>query len=128
MGRAEVRDYLHGNQHPFREDEIAYIVDNCEAKLLISSSKLGDLASNIRSRCLGLQHCFMVGDPLPGYASREETLKVRVICRLLMKNEAYKCCIIGTTGQPGSLAQASPWRSNNSNDSDGECAASQIRI
>ena len=31
MGRAEVRDNLYGNQHPFGEDEIAYIVDNCEA-------------------------------------------------------------------------------------------------
>ena len=76
-----------------REDEIAYIVDNCEAKLLISSRKLGDLARNIRSRCSGLQHCFMAGDPLPGYASWEETTKSQSDCRLPMKNEAYKCCI-----------------------------------
>ena len=76
-----------------REDEIAYIVDNCEAKLLISSSKLGDLARNIRSRCSGLQHCFMVEIPYQDMHPGRIRLKVRVICRLPMKNEAYKCCI-----------------------------------
>ena len=54
-----------------REEEIAYIVDNCEAKILISSNALGDLAGNIRSRCNGLQDCFMVGGTSHGYLSLE---------------------------------------------------------
>ena len=55
-----------------REDEIAYIVDNCEAKVLISSKALGDLAGNIRTRCERLRDCFMVGGTREGYLSWEE--------------------------------------------------------
>ena len=84
-----------------REDEIAYIVDNCEAKLLISSSKLGDLARNIRSRCSGLQHCFMVGDPLPGYASWEETTKSQSDLPITDEERGVQMLYSsGTTGQP----------------------------
>ena len=84
-----------------REDEIAYIVDNCEAKLLISSSKLGDLARNIRSRCSGLQHCFMVGDPLPGYASWEDTTKSQSDLPITDEERGVQMLYSsGTTGQP----------------------------
>ena len=58
-----------------REEEIAYIVDNCEAKVLISSNALGDLAGNIRSRCNGLQDCFMVGGTSHGYLSLEGAIE-----------------------------------------------------
>ena len=84
-----------------KEDEIAYIVDNCEAKLLISSYKLGDLAGNIRSRCNYLKYCYMVGGVLQGYSSWEEATKTQPDIPIGDEERGVQMLYSsGTTGRP----------------------------
>ena len=84
-----------------REEEIAYIVDNCEAKVLISSNALGDLASNIRSRCNGLQDCFMVSGTSHGYLSLEDAIKSQPDTPISDEERGVQMLYSsGTTGRP----------------------------
>src|SRR5690606_37204457 len=45
-----------------KPDEIAYIVDNADAQLLISSKKQLGSVSGIEALCPKLRHCFVTGD------------------------------------------------------------------
>jgi long-chain acyl-CoA synthetase len=84
-----------------REEEIAYIVDNCEAKVLISSIALGDLAGNIRSRCNGLQDCFMVGGTSHGYLSLDEAIESQPNTPIDDEERGLQMLYSsGTTGRP----------------------------
>lgn len=84
-----------------REDEISYIVDNCEARVLISSSALGDLAGNIRSRCDGLEYHYMVGGVLQGYMSWEEAINTQPDTPIKDEERGVQMLYSsGTTGRP----------------------------
>lgn len=90
-----------------KEDEIAYIVDNCEAKLIITSTKLGDLAANIRQRCSLLEHCYMVNGCKEGFQSWEDAVADQPIERI--KNEERGVQMLyssGTTGRPKGVLPA----------------------
>ena len=96
-----------------REEEIAYIVDNCEAKVLISSTALGDLAGNIRSRCKHLQDCFMVGGTQQGYLSWEKTTETQPDTPINDEERGVQMLYSsGTTGRPkGVLPMRNPGES-----------------
>jgi long-chain acyl-CoA synthetase len=96
-----------------REEEIAYIVENCEAKLIISSSSLGDLAGNIRSRCKDLQTCYMVGGTQQGFDSWEKVTKTQPDTPIADEERGVQMLYSsGTTGRPkGVLPQRTPGES-----------------
>ena len=93
-----------------REDEIAYIVDNCEARVLISSFALGDLAGNIRNRCEGLEHCYMVGGVQEGFTSWEEAIEGQPTTPVPDEERGVQMLYSsGTTGRPkGVLPKREP--------------------
>ena len=48
--------------------EVAYIVNDCEAKLFISSAYKADMAKDMPSEVPHVAHMLMVGDPIDGYS------------------------------------------------------------
>ena len=57
-----------------KEDESEYIINNCEAKLLIISEKYADLAARIVANTPDLTHRLIMGATIEGYDSYEETV------------------------------------------------------
>src|SRR5215218_7780595 len=51
------------------EDEAAYVVDDCGARVLFASEATGDLAARIVARSPGLEAAYVAGDERPGLRS-----------------------------------------------------------
>jgi acyl-CoA synthetase (AMP-forming)/AMP-acid ligase II len=49
------------------EDEAAYVVDDCGAKVLFTSTEVGQLAERVRARSAGLSTALMVGGAVTGF-------------------------------------------------------------
>ena len=54
-----------------REEETAYIIDNCGAKLFIAGQNLTDVASKAATAAPNLEKCFAVGGDIAGFESWE---------------------------------------------------------
>lgn len=67
--------YLTAVNFHLTPDEAAYIVDDCDAKVLFSSAALGDLAVDVRSQVDGLQSAYAFGGDLAGYDSYDALLE-----------------------------------------------------
>ena len=52
-------------------DEVAYIVDNCGARVLITSSTLAEVAESVRGDAEHLEHAFMLRGTAPGFSALE---------------------------------------------------------
>jgi long-chain acyl-CoA synthetase len=59
-----------------KQDETAYIITNCKAKLFIASASLANVATEAAAAAQGLGRCLSVGGDIPGFDSLEEQLKV----------------------------------------------------
>jgi long-chain acyl-CoA synthetase len=57
----------------FNADETAYILDDCDAKVLVISDTFADLAAELVDKMPGVTLRLMVGKPTEGYGSYEET-------------------------------------------------------
>jgi len=57
-----------------KQDETAYILENCGAKLFIASACLAEVAQTMVSAAPGVSHFYMVGGVQPGFESFEETV------------------------------------------------------
>ena len=55
-------------------DEIAYIVRDCGARVLVVSAGLDELVQRLRPLLPEDLRCFMVGPPAPGFESWEATV------------------------------------------------------
>jgi long-chain acyl-CoA synthetase len=55
-------------------DEVAYIVDDSDAKVLIASSGLDEIARKIRSQVPKVEHAYAFGGVVEGYESYDELL------------------------------------------------------
>jgi acyl-CoA synthetase (AMP-forming)/AMP-acid ligase II len=53
-------------------DELAYIVNNCEARVFISSKKLADVATSVTDATPGVELRLMLDGVAPGFTSYEE--------------------------------------------------------
>ncbi|HEY6427039.1 MAG TPA: acyl-CoA synthetase [Acidimicrobiales bacterium] len=53
-------------------EEAAYIVEDCGATVLITSSTLADLAAELVALTPAVGLCLMIGDPMDGYTSYDE--------------------------------------------------------
>lgn len=57
-----------------KQDETAYIITNCKAKLFIASASLSAVATEAATAVAGLSRCFSVGGDIPGFDALEEQL------------------------------------------------------
>lgn len=89
--------------------EVEYIVDDCEAKVFITSASQGALAATLAERCPGLVARFMVGGTAAGFASYEEALAAQPARPLAEEWEgAQMLYSSGTTGRPKGVKHPLP--------------------
>lgn len=84
-----------------KQEETAYILQNCGAKLFIGSHVLNEVAANLLQKSPGVEHFFMVGGIIEGYASWEEAIDAQPATPI--EDEANGAPMLyssGTTGQP----------------------------
>ncbi len=83
------------------DEEAGYILDNCEAKILITSHALGDVAANLHRFAPNCHTWLMVDGVVDGYESYEEAID-RYPARCLEEEPAgqYMLYSSGTTGRP----------------------------
>lgn len=55
-------------------EEAAYILDNCEAQMLVTSSYLGEVAAELTGSAPNCKRWLMAGDPIAGYESYSDAL------------------------------------------------------
>jgi long-chain acyl-CoA synthetase len=81
--------------------EVAYIVQDSGAKVLVVSASKPELAEALRTECPGLVARFALGGALPGYPSWEEVIATRSDAPLDEEHEgAPMLYSSGTTGRP----------------------------
>ncbi len=66
--------YLTAVNFHLTADEVAYIVDDCEAKVLIAAVGLGELAEQVRVLVPGVEHAYSFGGDLTGFGSYADLL------------------------------------------------------
>ena len=85
----------------FNAEETAYILDDCDAKVLVISDTFGDLASDLLDKMPGVTLRLMVGEAVQGYDSYEETLDRFPAEPLEEELEGIRMLYSsGTTGRP----------------------------
>ncbi|MEM1436729.1 MAG: AMP-binding protein, partial [Pseudomonadota bacterium] len=82
-------------------DEAGYIVDNCEAKALITSAKLADVARDLAQYAPNCTNWLMVDDTIDGYESYEAAIATQPTTRLDDEPAGqFMLYSSGTTGRP----------------------------
>jgi fatty-acyl-CoA synthase len=83
------------------DEEAGYIVDNSEARVLIASSYLGEVAANLPDYAPNCKRWLMVGDPIAGYESYEDAIAEHP-AEPLAEEPAGQFMLYssGTTGRP----------------------------
>ncbi len=82
-------------------DEIAYIVRDCAAKVLVVSADLGDAAQRLRAELPSDVRCFMVGWVDPGYESWESAVDAAPTSPIADQAQGLDMLYSsGTTGRP----------------------------
>ncbi|MUL64495.1 acyl-CoA synthetase [Mycobacterium sp. CBMA 234] len=66
--------YLTAVNFHLTADEVAYIVNDCDAKVLIAAGGLGELAEQVRAFVPGVEHAYSFGGALNGFDSYAELL------------------------------------------------------
>ena len=57
-----------------KQEETAYIITNCKAKLFIASASLAEVATQAAAASAGLNRCFCVGGAIAGFEALDEQL------------------------------------------------------
>ncbi|MBL6821726.1 MAG: AMP-binding protein, partial [Luminiphilus sp.] len=57
-----------------KQEETAYIITNCKAKLFIASASLAEVATQAAAASAGLKRCFCVGGAIAGFEALDEQL------------------------------------------------------
>jgi acyl-CoA synthetase (AMP-forming)/AMP-acid ligase II len=82
-------------------DELAYVVDNCEARAFVSCAALAELAGAIRGRAPKVERWLMLDGVAPGFESYEQAVRRRPATPLAAEIEgADMLYSSGTTGRP----------------------------
>jgi long-chain acyl-CoA synthetase len=83
------------------DEEAGYILDNSEAKVLVASSYLGEVAANLAQFAPRCRRWLMVGDPVAGYESYEDAIAAHP-AEPLAEEPAGQFMLYssGTTGRP----------------------------
>jgi long-chain acyl-CoA synthetase len=89
--------------------EVEYIVDDCEAKVFVTSEAKRDVAEGLAGRCPNLIARYMIGAQSPGYDSWPEALASQPTTPLDEESEgAPMVYSSGTTGRPKGIKQPLP--------------------
>ena len=82
-------------------EEAAYIVDDCDARVFVTSKAKEELTLGLKDACPKLIACFMVNGTVPGYASWEEAIAGQPARPLENEIEGGQMLYSsGTTGRP----------------------------
>lgn len=84
-----------------KEDETAYILENCGAKLFVASHSLSSVAVHMVGSAQALRHFYMIGGIEDGFLSWEETVDVLPVSPI--EDQAMGTTMLyssGTTGKP----------------------------
>jgi acyl-CoA synthetase (AMP-forming)/AMP-acid ligase II len=89
--------------------EVAYIVNDCGARVLVSSSARRDVAARLPELCPGVERFLMVGDPTPGWESYDEAVAAHPAEELPRTVSGWSMLYSsGTTGQPKGILRPLP--------------------
>jgi acyl-CoA synthetase (AMP-forming)/AMP-acid ligase II len=93
-----------------QEDEIQYIVDNCDAKLLVAHARFAELAERVAARAPKLEKRLAVGGEIPGFQPLEEALSSAPADAPLADELEGSVMLYssGTTGKPKGVRRALP--------------------
>lgn len=83
------------------EDEVAYIINNCEAKLFITTNKFAELSKGLKSKAPNVEHCLMVDGEQEGFPSFDAAIASLPMTRI--EDETQGATMLyssGTTGLP----------------------------
>ncbi|MBG0829885.1 acyl-CoA synthetase [Planomonospora sp. ID67723] len=84
-----------------KTDELAYIVDNCEARVFISSAGLADVATSVTAATPGVALRLMLDGVAPGFDSYEEAVAAYPVTPIADECQgADMLYSSGTTGRP----------------------------
>jgi fatty-acyl-CoA synthase len=102
--------YLTPLNHHSTATELAYILDNCDARMLIASADLAALASEAVRACPTLEFRFCVDGDLEGFRPLEEAVAVIDSSAPLEEQIAGSVMIYssGTTGRPKGIRRGLP--------------------
>ncbi len=82
-------------------DEVQYIVNNCEAKVFITSKLMEDLAKKLQNQIPNVKKCFMVDGECPGFENWEKAIARQSKERIADESEGSDMLYSsGTTGRP----------------------------
>ncbi|MEX2207683.1 MAG: acyl-CoA synthetase [Myxococcota bacterium] len=92
------------------EDEIQYIVDNCDAKLIVAHARFAEIAARVASRAPKLRSRVSIGGEIPGFTALED-LVADVPADLPLEDQLEGSVMLyssGTTGKPKGVRRPLP--------------------
>ena len=101
--------YLSTVNQYLTEDEAAYIVDNSESQVLVSSNQLSAVAAKLPARCPAVKRWFMVDGAVEGYEDYSESISVHPAKNLDEEPAGtFMLYSSGTTGRPKGILKPLP--------------------
>ena len=93
-----------------REDELIYLVNKAEPKILFVGSRYGDMVSNVRSQLPSVKHFIILGDQQEGMLSYDELIssgsaEEKTFAEIKEEDIAVLVFTAGTTGFPKGVPQ-----------------------
>jgi len=99
--------YYTAISHRLKPDEVAYIVNDCGAKVVVTTTAQLATAEAIRSRCPGVRSWLVTDRAAPGFELWSEALEAQPLTRIADEREgADMLYSSGTTGQPKGIKVA----------------------
>jgi long-chain acyl-CoA synthetase len=84
-----------------QQQEVEYIVNNCEARVFITSSQRRDVAQALKGRIANVEHCYMLDATVDGYESWEAAIAAMPTTPVADQTEGQAMLYSsGTTGYP----------------------------
>ncbi len=84
-----------------QQQEVEYIVNNCEARVFITSNECRDVARALGGRIPNVEHCYMVDAVIPGFESWEAAIAAMPSRPIADQTEGQSMLYSsGTTGYP----------------------------
>ncbi len=92
-----------------RSDEVAYIVNNCDAKVFITSQAQSELADALLGKMPSIKHRFMLDGVISGFESWERSMSAMPATPIADQSEGfYMLYSSGTTGYPKGVLRQPP--------------------